>query len=94
MPDHREKITFPCPFCGEDVMAGAKVCRACGASDDCGWQESDEFDTATDDFDYEEFVSREFPDSDGEHRAASPPTWVRLVILAIIVSFLLSLGLF
>ena len=88
--------TFPCPFCGADVREGAKVCRACGASDDCGWNADEDHAHAgpDDDFDYDEFVAREFANEQPSSAAAAAPMWVRLVILAIVISFLLSLRLF
>jgi len=51
--------TFPCPHCGEDVLEIAKFCRACGASDDSGWGE-EPYDEG-DDFEYDEYIQREFP---------------------------------
>jgi len=56
---------FPCPNCGAKVSAGATFCRECGASDDAGWGTEDEdLDAAygeDEDFDYDEFIGREFP---------------------------------
>ena len=89
-----ENNTFPCPLCGTDVREGAKVCRACGATDDCGWNEDDADSSPDDDFDYDDFVAREFPNVEQPSQAAAAPLWVRLVILAIVISFLLSLRLF
>ncbi|MBI2478051.1 MAG: zinc ribbon domain-containing protein [Planctomycetia bacterium] len=52
---------FDCPCCGAEVSAGANFCRACGASDDSGWNlEEEEGFASDDDFDYEEFLDREF----------------------------------
>ncbi len=61
---------FICPSCGAEVRGGAKFCRECGASDDLGWDEDghwweDELPTGytpDDDFDYEDFIGREFPE--------------------------------
>lgn len=91
---HSQYDTFPCPFCGADVREGAKVCRSCGATDDCGWNEDNSDDGSDDDFDYNDFVAREFPDHpQTASPAAAAPLWMRLVILAILISFLLTLGL-
>lgn len=58
---------FVCPCCGADVKAGKNFCRDCGASDDFGWAEEGLWDDEVDvgyqgdgDFDYDEFVDREF----------------------------------
>ena len=59
---------FVCPHCGAKVVAGATFCRQCGASDESGWNTQDglfgEADgySPDDDFDYDEFISREFPE--------------------------------
>lgn len=97
MPDAPQDFrTFLCPHCGESVSAGARVCRNCGASDDSGWNESefDEFDGYRDDedFDYDEFIASEFPESAPlESAAAARKSLIRLVILAIVVSLLLTM---
>jgi hypothetical protein len=73
-----------------------KRCRSCGASDDCGWEETEaqhavgRYDS-DDDFDYDDFIAREF-ESDGD--PPQPETrelQFRLVILGIVVSMLLPL---
>jgi hypothetical protein len=59
---------FICPCCGAQVRVGAVFCRECGASDEFGWDEDgqgweDELPTGyrtDDDFDYDEFIGREF----------------------------------
>lgn len=93
MPSHN--VYFECPHCGEDVLAGAKVCRACGASDESGWNEDDFGDDTDDEYEdaiYEQRGNAPVYDRDGGS-ASTARFWVRLVILAIIVSFLVSVGL-
>lgn len=52
---------FDCPCCGAEVVAGASFCRECGASDDAGWNADEEEGFGTDDdFDYDEYIEREF----------------------------------
>ncbi|MHC4398853.1 MAG: zinc ribbon domain-containing protein [Planctomycetota bacterium] len=61
--------SFVCPACGAEVPAGKDFCRACGASDEFGWDEDGrEWDddlpagySGDDDFDYDDFVRRELP---------------------------------
>jgi hypothetical protein len=52
-----------CPNCGAGVPRNAKACPACGSDEQTGW--SDEAQTgglglADEEFDYDEFVEREF----------------------------------
>jgi hypothetical protein len=53
-----------CPVCGEDVPRGSLACPACGADHNSGWRSDayihDALDLPDDDFDYDEFVQREF----------------------------------
>jgi hypothetical protein len=52
-----------CPVCGEDVPAGALACPECGADERSGWREdavADGLDLPDEEFDYGEFVQREF----------------------------------
>lgn len=77
------------------MKSDARMCRECGATDECGWNDpesADSFDPfdsgiASDDFDYDEFVAREFP---AESTAKVSP-WLGIVILAILASFVLTL---
>ncbi len=92
---------FPCPHCGADVPVGATFCRECGASEGAGWGEEewseDDFSggySAEDDFDYDEYLRREFPEK-AERRAEMSPraAFFALVAVLLIVSLLLwSLG--
>lgn len=68
---HQDDDYFLCPHCGAEVKIGAIFCRECGASDDSGWGQDDDvlLDTETavdDEFDYHEFVRREFPGAGDE----------------------------
>ena len=88
-----ERDTFDCPFCGAAVRLGARVCRACGATEDCGWHDESDSEHALDDsFDYDEFISREFPDdSQAVSGSRHDGQWlVRIIILAIVVSMILT----
>ncbi|MCR4413322.1 MAG: zinc ribbon domain-containing protein [Thermoguttaceae bacterium] len=94
---------FPCPHCGADVPAGARFCRQCGASDESGWGEEAWSDVESpggysaedDDFDYDEFVRREFPDqAERPAEMSARAAFLTLVAVLVIVSLLLwSLGL-
>jgi ribosomal protein L40E len=58
---------FLCPCCGARVAVGAKFCRECGADPEVGWDSEGLNSDLTggyqddEDFDYDEFIAREFP---------------------------------
>ena len=52
-----------CPNCGADVPPKAKACPECGACEDTGWAEDAGYESThleEDEFDYDDFVAREF----------------------------------
>jgi uncharacterized membrane protein YvbJ len=53
-----------CPVCGEDVPRGARACPECGADHNSGWRQDaetyDGVDLPDEDFNYDDFVRREF----------------------------------
>ena len=52
-----------CPNCGADVPRHARACPECGSDEKTGWSEdaaSDHLDLPEENFDYDEFVQREF----------------------------------
>jgi len=53
-----------CPVCGEDVPRGAAACPECGADHLSGWADgagaTDGLGLPDEDFDYGDFVKREF----------------------------------
>lgn len=68
-PTKKSKLESPevCPVCGEDVPRGALACPDCGADHNSGWREDaesyDGLDLPSDDFNYDDFVQREFASS-------------------------------
>ena len=96
MTAHSHSDTFDCPHCGEELPLGMKRCRTCGASDDCGWEEAEaqyadgRYDS-DDDFDYDDFIAREFGTDGGPPLAETRDLQFRLVILGIVVAMLLPL---
>jgi len=64
--NRRSNLKTPdeCPVCGEDVPHGALACPECGADHNSGWRQdaemSDGVDLPDEDFNYDEFVRREF----------------------------------
>ena len=52
-----------CPVCGEVVPNKAKACPECGACEETGWSDegrADSLGIPSEEFDYEEYVKREF----------------------------------
>ena len=81
---------FSCPHCGADVPTKAKFCRECGADESSGWGDLDDYEPGYDsDFDYEDFVRREFPEHADTESRGFP--WVGLVVILLIISMLLML---
>jgi hypothetical protein len=90
---------FVCPCCGADVKAGKNFCRECGASDDFGWREEGLSDDEVDDgyagegdFDYEEFVEREFGSATTPLvRLRNRPFYIMIIVLVCIGLAIISI---
>ena len=72
-----------CPVCGEDVPPVALACPECGADHRSGWREDTELydavDLPDDDFNYEDFVQREFGSS--RRPTIKKVWWITAIIL-------------
>lgn len=84
-----------CPNCGAEVPRDAKACPECGSDETTGWSEQaryDSLDLPDENFDYDEFVEREF----GEKKKSPVPRgvhwfwWIAalLLIAALVLVFL------
>jgi hypothetical protein len=77
-----------CPVCGEDVPRHSLACPDCGADHNSGWRTdaADGLDLPDEDFDYDEFVRREF--SSGPKPAGMKMIWwiTAIVLLAICIA--------
>ena len=83
-----------CPNCGAPVPPKAKACPECGSDDETGWSEAaetDGLDLPDEEFDYTDFVSREFGDATPKPRGI---TWLWWVVAIVLVAALLALMLF
>ena len=60
----RPRTPKVCPVCGEDVPRRSLACPECGADHNSGWKEDayneDGLDLPDNEFDYDDFVKREF----------------------------------
>ena len=58
---------FKCPVCGAEVPSAASACAECGADDTTGWNAGravyDGLDLPDDEFDYDEYLKKEFGDT-------------------------------
>ncbi len=94
----KEPEYFACPHCGAQVRVGAAACRQCGADAESGWGDHDddwgaEADAGyadDDDFDYDEYLEREFPEyAPGKPRNRFQRAFFVAVIVLLVVAFAL-----
>ena len=75
-----------CPHCGAEVPPRAKACPECGADEQTGWSQvakADGLDLPDENFDYDDFVKREFGSKTPVPRGIQWYWWViALVVLA------------
>lgn len=75
----------PCPHCGADVRADAAACRQCGYD----WPEVMDDDQAfEDDFDYDDYVDREFSNS---RVSTTLKPWQRAMVFVLVAGFALAM---
>lgn len=80
-----------CPNCGADVPHKAKACPECGADEHTGWLDqthADNLGLPDENFDYDEFVQREFGPKKAVPRGIHWFWW--LVAVALILGFFWS----
>ncbi len=78
-----------CPCCGAEVPRNAKACPECGADENTGWSEeagASGLDLPDMDFDYEEFVKREF--GGGKNPMPRGIHWFWWVVAILLLSLL------
>lgn len=82
-----------CPICGTLVPPDARACPGCGSDEQTGWSETafaPQPDLAEEEFDYDEFVKREF--GGGSHfQRHTRKLWVVVAIAVFAVLLLLWL---
>ena len=77
-----------CPHCGKPLKPSATFCRECGSSDESGWNETEE-GFAEEEFDYDEFVQREFPSDAPPGNLDVKRIAIASVIIIVLAAFLL-----
>jgi hypothetical protein len=78
-----------CPNCGAEVPPKAKACPECGADEQTGWSEAARtggLDLPDENFEYDEFIKREFGDESPVPRGVHWFWWV--IALLVVVAFL------
>ena len=82
-----------CPNCGAEVPPRARACPECGACEETGWSDraqGQRLDLPDDEFDYDDFVAREFGGRPLRRRGPQRLWWVVgcLVLLAFLALIL------
>jgi len=77
-----------CPVCGEPVPSGRKSCDHCGSDERSGWSDEtdqDGLDLPGEDFNYRDFVKKEF--GTGNRRTRPSLLWwiVGLVLVTVLI---------
>lgn len=81
-----------CPHCGAEVPRGARACPECGSDEQTGWSEETNtggLDLPDDEFNYEEYVKKEFGGGSPKPRGVRWIWWI--VAVLIIVGFVVML---
>lgn len=77
-----------CPNCGASVPRDAKACPECGSDETTGWSDDAAMGglgLPDEEFDYENFVKREFEKSTPVPRGISPFWWVVAALMALLM---------
>ncbi|WP_265596198.1 hypothetical protein [Verrucomicrobium sp. BvORR106] len=90
----RPRTPDVCPVCGEDVPPEAAACRGCGADHSTGWNlaasDYDGLDLPDAEFDYDEFMHREFGQRPKWNFGGLKPLWW-LTALVLLIAMALAL---
>jgi len=76
-----------CPNCGAPVPTGSKACPECGSDEETGWSDAahaDNLGIPDENFDYEEFVKREFDQEGSVPRGVHWAWWLVAVVLILV----------
>jgi len=80
-----------CPNCGASVPRNARACPECGSDEDTGWSddaETGELALPEENFDYDDFVKKEFDNKTPVTRGIKWYWWVIAVIVLAAFLFL------
>lgn len=82
-------LSLRCANCGERLYQ-RDFCRACGASEESGWAAPDLGEDSDEDFDYDDFVRREFGDGRSKQQGLAATAWGTLLIVLLVIGMLLA----
>jgi uncharacterized membrane protein YvbJ len=77
-----------CPNCGASVPRNANACPECGSDDQTGWSEESEtggLDLPEEEFNYDDFVKREFNQEGPVPRGLHWFWWVVAIVLVVVL---------
>lgn len=80
-----------CPNCGAEVPRRAKACPECGSDETTGWSDratTQSLDLPDDEFNYDDFVEREFGSAKPKPQPVKWMWW--LVAVGLLVVFVLT----
>ena len=84
-----------CPVCGAKVPPLVRACPECGADDTTGWNTDgavyDGLDLPDDEFDYAEYLSKEFGDAGNPAKKRLP--WLCIIGLTLVLIALILVNL-
>lgn len=95
----RPRTPKVCPICGETVPPKSLACPECGSDHNTGWKKDAQHEVGLDlpeeEFDYQEFVNREFgTEPIRRSTGLSPLWWITGVILLIAFMVMFFSGVF
>ena len=77
-----------CENCGAAIPPRAAACSECGADETTGWTDA-EYEDPDEEFDYDEFVQREFPSDAPPGNLDVKRIAIASVIIIVLAAFLL-----
>ena len=81
-----------CPNCGAEVPRHAKACPECGSDETTGWSDrahADNLGLPDEEFDYDEYVQREFGPQKAKPAGIGWFWWVMAILMMFAFLFLL-----
>ena len=79
-----------CPHCGADVPPNAKACPECGSDETTGWSDEahrENLGLPDENFDYDDFVKREFEGGEVRPRGLHWAWWLVAVLLLAVFAY-------